>query len=286
MPPRAEAIYRVTERRVDTDAAMAIVTRMAPLWRLAGNPQFDQALESIDAKLRAAGIATHFDTIASTSQGWEMRDAVLRLDGEAGEVVLSKAQDRLPLAINSFSTTVAGRRLRLIDAGRGVDAKDYAGLRVAGAVVLADGPIGPVWNQAVKARGAAGVISTEIDSYARPEATPEVLQWGAIPYNAQRASFGFKATPRAAKRLRERLATGDVGTFTYKSTRCFIVGPFAHWSPSFPARAGPTTESYSSRTCRSLARTTTPAAPARWSRLHLRSRRPWPTGRSLRRPAP
>ncbi len=210
LPPRAEAIYGLINRRVDTDAAMAIVTQMAPLWRLAGNPQFDQALEAIDGMLRAAGIATHFDTIRSTSQGWEMRDAVLRLDDEAGEVVLSKAQDRLPLAINSFSTTVAGRRLRLIDAGRGVDAKDYGGLRVAGAVVLADGPIDSVWNQAVKVRGAAGVISTQIASYARPETTPEVLQWGAIPYDAQRASFGFKATPRAAKRLRERLAIGAV----------------------------------------------------------------------------
>ena len=46
------------------DAAMAIVTPMAPLWRLAGNPQFDQSLEWIAAPLTAAGIATRYDTIA------------------------------------------------------------------------------------------------------------------------------------------------------------------------------------------------------------------------------
>ena len=37
-----------------------------------------------------------------------MRDAVLRLDGPAGEIVLSREQDRVPLAINSFPTA-AGR---------------------------------------------------------------------------------------------------------------------------------------------------------------------------------
>ena len=79
-----------------------------------------------------------------------------------------------------------------------------------GAVVLADGPIGAVWNQAVKARGAAGVISTQIAAYTRPDTTPGVLQWGNIPYAPDQPSFGFKATPRAARRLRERLAAGPV----------------------------------------------------------------------------
>ncbi len=122
LPPRAEAIYRAVEPRVDRDAAMALVTRMAPLWRLAGNPQFDQSLAWIEASLKAAGIASRYDTIASPSQGWEMRDAVLRLDGPAGEVVLSRAQDRVPLAINSFATPPGGTTAPLVDVGAGTEA--------------------------------------------------------------------------------------------------------------------------------------------------------------------
>ena len=198
LPPRAEAIYRAVEPRVDRDAAMAVVTPMAPLWRLAGNPQFDQSLESIAAPLTAAGIATRYDTIASSSQGWEMRDAVLRLDGPAGEVVLSRAQDRVPLAINSFPTPAGGTTAPLVDVGAGTEARDYEGRAVKGAVVLADGPLGAVWTQAVKSRGAAGVISTQIAAYTRPDTTPDVLQWGNIPYAPDQPSFAFKATPRAA----------------------------------------------------------------------------------------
>ena len=183
---------------------------MAPLWRLAGNPQFDQSLEWIEASLKAGGVATRYDTIASPSQGWEMRDAVLRLDGPAGEIVLSREQDRVPLAINSFATPAGGTTAPLVDVGAGTEPRHYEGRSVKGAVVLADGPIGAVWNQAVKARGAAGVISTQIAPYTRPETTPGVLQWGNIPYAADTPSFGFKATPRAARRLRERLAAGPV----------------------------------------------------------------------------
>ncbi|MGD9905230.1 MAG: M28 family peptidase [Vicinamibacterales bacterium] len=210
LPPRAETIYRAVETRVDRDAAMALVTKMAPLWRLAGNPQFDQSLEWIDTALKGAGIATHYDTIPSTSQGWQMRDAVLRLDGPDGEIVLSRAQDRVPLAINSFATPAGGTTAALVDVGAGTEAAHYEGRAVTGAVVLADGPIGSAWTQAVKARGAAGVISTQIAPYTQPATTPNVLQWGAIPYAPDQPSFGFKATPRAAQRLRERLAGGPV----------------------------------------------------------------------------
>jgi aminopeptidase YwaD len=210
LPPRAEAIYRAVEPRVDREAAMALVTKMAPLWRLAGNPQFDQSLEWIAASLKAAGVATRYDTIPSTSQGWDMRDAALRLDGPDGEIVLSRAQDRVPLAINSLATPAGGTTAPLVDVGAGTEPAHYDGRSVKGAVVLADGPIGTVWNHAVKERGAAGVISTQIAGYTQPQTTPDVLQWGAIPYAPDTPSFGFKATPRAVRRLRERLAAGPV----------------------------------------------------------------------------
>jgi len=218
LPERAETIYRAVAPRVDTRAAMDVVTGIAPLWRLAGNPAFDRSLELVEARLRAAGITTRYDTITSTSQGWEMREAALRLDGPAGEIVLSMAQDRVPLAINSFPTPPGGLTARLVDAGPGTAAAHYEGRDVAGAVVLADGPIGSVWNLAVKARGAAGVISTQVAGYTQPASTPDVLQWGAIPYAADRPTFGFKATPRAARRLRERLAAGPVSVHVTADT--------------------------------------------------------------------
>ncbi len=61
----------------------------------------------------------------------------------------------------------------------------------------------------MRERGAAGVVSTDLAAYTRPAETPHVLQWGSIPYDEARRSFGFKATPRAADQLRRAAAAGD-----------------------------------------------------------------------------
>jgi hypothetical protein len=123
-------------------------------------------------------------------------------------VLLSHDTHRVALAINSFSTPPGGTTYTLVDVGAGTSPAAYDGKDVAGAVVLASGSLGAVWQQAVRSRGAAGVISSDVARYTRPEATPDVLQWGSIPFDESVKSFGFKATPRAATRMAEALATG------------------------------------------------------------------------------
>src|SRR5262245_28909543 len=44
LPARAETIYQALSGRVDTEAAMEIVEFMAPRWRLAGNPEYNESI--------------------------------------------------------------------------------------------------------------------------------------------------------------------------------------------------------------------------------------------------
>ena len=210
LPPRAETIYRDLSSRVDAKVAMEVATFMAPLWRLAGNPAYEQSQQQIFDRLSAAGLQPRYETFANSGQGWEQISGTLRLGGATGEVLLSRETHRVALAINSFSTPGGGVTLRVIDAGRGTSEADYAGKDVKGALVLAAGGLTPAWNAAVRARGAAGVISTALAPYTRPADTPDVLQWDSIPYLEERRGFGFKATPRVAARLRGELAKGPV----------------------------------------------------------------------------
>ncbi len=210
LPPVAEGIYTALAPRVDAEVAMATVRVMAPLWRLAGNPAFDQSQQYMFDRLAAAGMAPRFETFADSSQGWEQQVGTLRLGGPAGEVLLSRETHRVALAINSFGTPPGGSSFRLVDVGAGTNAAAYEGKEVKGAVVLASGSLGAAWQQAVRTRGAAGVISTDLAAYTRPTQTPDVLQWGGIPFDESLKSFGFKATPRAASRLRDELAKGTV----------------------------------------------------------------------------
>ena len=218
LPPRAEAIYQQLARGVDAQAAMETARFMAPMWRLAGNPAFEQSQQFIFDRLAAAGLAPAYETFADNQSGWEQVRGTLRLDGPNGDVLLSRETHGVALAINSVSTPAGGTTLRLIDVGAG-NAAAYEGKDVKGAVVLTTGGLGPVWQQAVRTRGAAGVISSQIAPYTRPEQTPDVLQWGGIPFDEPLRSFGFKATPRVTTRLRDALARGPVSVHVDIETR-------------------------------------------------------------------
>ena len=209
---------------------MDVVGFMAPLWRLAGNPAFNQSQQWISDRLAAAGLQPHYETFANSNGGWEHTIGTLRLGGPSGEILLSRDTHRVALAINSFSTPPGGVTLPVIDVGAGTAPSAYEGKPVKGAVVLATGPLGQVFAQAVRQRGAAGVISSDIAPYTKPAETPDVLQWGSIPFDEELRSFAFKATPRAAKRLRDALASGAVtvhaeiqGTFHRGANRTLIV---------------------------------------------------------------
>ena len=217
LPPRVETIYAAIRPRVDTRVAMDIVAFMGPLWRLAGNPAYDASIDLLADRLRAGGFAASGNDIGTlriesydnSGQGWEHERGTLAIEAQGSrEMVLSREQDVVALCINSFSTPAGGLSLPLVDIGVGTNARDYEGKDVKGAVVLGSGAIGPLFNLAVRDRGAAGVISSAIAPYTRPDETPNVLQWGSVPYNEQLRAFGFKATPRAAKRLREHAAAG------------------------------------------------------------------------------
>ncbi len=210
LPPVAERIYTALAPRVDAEVAMATVRTMAPMWRLAGNPAFEQSQQYIFDRLAAAGLSPRYEAFADSATGWEQRTGTVRLGGPGGEVLLSRETHRVALAINSFSTPPGGVSYRIVDAGAGTNAAAYEGKDVKGAVVLVTGSLGGAWQQAVRVRGAAGVISSDLAAYTRPEQTPDVLQWGGIPFDESLKSFGFKSTPRAARRLREELAKGQV----------------------------------------------------------------------------
>ena len=109
--------------RIDTRVAMEMVTFMAPLWRLAGNPAYDQ----LD---RLHRLATRLDEgwtwrlarrvrTRTAAAGGSSSAARWRIESAAAEIVLSREQDRVALCINSFSTPAGGVVLPLVDVGAG-----------------------------------------------------------------------------------------------------------------------------------------------------------------------
>ena len=104
---------------------MDVATFMAPLWRLAGNPAFEQSQQQIFDRLAAAGLVAALRIVSQQRHGLGTAcEARCGSAGATGEVLLSRETHRVALAINSFSTPArrrdvpADRRRRGHDRGR------------------------------------------------------------------------------------------------------------------------------------------------------------------------
>lgn len=245
IPPTAERAYRAVADRFDRTAAMEIVEFMQQYWRIAANPGFNASIDQIRDRLQRAKLpVVRVEEFGGDTRGWDYRVGSLWIAGER-DPVLSKERDRVSLAINSFSTPREGITARLVDVGAGRPA-DYENVDVRGAVVLGDAALGALWRDAVRNRGAAGVISTQIASYIRPsdpaqmdEAHKDVFQWGSVPYDEERRAFGFKASWRAATRLREALKRDPDTQVHVQIESSFYTGPTRTLMAEIPGRSRP-----------------------------------------------
>jgi hypothetical protein len=216
VPAGAERAYHAVKERVDGGAAMDIVRFMDQFWRVSGNPGFNASVDRIRDDLKAAGLDPRVEEFASRGRGWDYQVGTVAF-ADTGEVLLSRERDRVSLCINSFSTAPGGIEAPVVDVGAGT-AAEFAGKDVKGAVVLGSAAAGQLWQQAVKARGAVGIISTAIAPYIRPNDPAQftfpdqhdVFQWGSVPYDEAVKAFGFKASLRAATKIRERLKSRPV----------------------------------------------------------------------------
>ena len=230
IPSGAERAYAAVKDRVDSGPAMEIERFMDQYWRLAANPGFNASVDHIRDKLQSAGLAPRIEEFAARGRGWDYQVGTVAF-ADTGEVLLSRDVDHISLCINSFSTPKGGVVAPVVDVGRATPA-DFQGKDVKGAIILGSAPAGQLFQQGVKARGAIGVISTSIAPYIRPEepaqfTSPDqwdVFQWGSIPDDTAAHAFAFKASLRAATKMRERLKSGLVRlTVDVQST--FYDGP-------------------------------------------------------------
>jgi aminopeptidase YwaD len=254
LPKRADAIYNALVSRYSPARAMEIVTFMDRYWRVAGNTGFNASLDRLKSGLVEAGFhdgstasrssAAWLDEYPNGGNGWEPVRAEMTIvsasSGTVPEAVFDPVIDYIAVCINSFSTPPEGAVARLVYVGKGTDAASYEGVDVKGAVVLGDGGMRGLWMQAVKQRGAIGVISGALaPGFTRPDQTPEVFQWGSVPYDETAKAFGFNASHKVADRLKERLRAGPVSVRTTIETRFRPGSPGRFLVAEIPGRTAP-----------------------------------------------
>ncbi len=214
LPKRAETIYRALASRFRDAGAMEIVTYMDRYWRVAGNTGLQCLARPAEDRPRRGWIPGRPRQQRQCSRGWtSTRTAatagnrcasemtiVEAASGKAPEPVFHPVIDYIALCINSFSTPPDGLTARLVYVGKGTDAASYEGVDVKGAVVLGDGGMRALCGAGRGAARRGGRhLGGAVRAYTRPDETPEVFQWGGVPYDETAESLRLQGQPQGCR---------------------------------------------------------------------------------------
>jgi aminopeptidase YwaD len=213
------------------DRALATTAFVAQYWRVAGNTGFNATIARVAAILDSAGFVLEDRASASSrltyriehrsmsQPTWEPVDGSLAIVGQPAPI-LRYATNPHMLGMYSVSTPKGGVEAELVDVGKGT-AAEFAGVEVAGRIVLGDGSLRSLWAEAVGKRGALGVLAYSMPAYAKPEVNRTSIQFTGIPYDSAHPGWGIPLSYAARVALRAALAPGPVRVKAEISTRLY-----------------------------------------------------------------
>lgn len=198
---------RLIAQEVSGDAAYAHIRFMSQFHRPRGGADnLWTVAQYFEAKAREYGLAdVRLIKQPATTRPWNARFADLWLEGPAPQRLASTLQSPLHLADNSRAADVTAE---LVDVGPG-DSASIAANAVSGKIVLTYGALGTAMAEAVRRRGALGVIWYP-SPFVGPQGTsgggysmPDQLRWLTIQGEG---TFAFGLSLRQGVELRNRIA--------------------------------------------------------------------------------
>jgi hypothetical protein len=175
-----ETLDRALKNELSGDRAFGYVRRLTPYHRIMGSEAYVQAAEMLAGLAREFGLENVRVVRQKFDDGlsWNPRSARLFLTEPEEEKICDFAEVPVSLAVFSRS---ARAEAELVDAGRAASAEDFAGIDVAGKIVLTTSAPGLAVRTAVWERGALGVVSS---ASIHPEArfdTPDQVAYIKVP---------------------------------------------------------------------------------------------------------
>lgn len=205
------------------------------LHRVPATAEFDQAAQFMLQKAREYELAdAHSEQfpidgvktygLMRSYLGWNVEGATLWEVSPQHLLLGDWKTDPIRLADYSHSADVTAA---LVDVGNGAREEDYRGRDVRGKIVLADGVLSRVQEQAIVAHGAAGIVSDMPNqTTAWSGLDPTLVRWGHLDAR-QQAGFAFMVSRQTAQSLRARLQAGEQITLQAQVKATVVPG---HWT--------------------------------------------------------
>ncbi|MGQ9598009.1 MAG: DUF4910 domain-containing protein [Anaerolineae bacterium] len=217
MKPPRHTLDRIW-REFSGEAAWQTVADLSRFHRVQASPGYRQAAQWLVQRLSHQGIAAEILTYPANEQTrfwacqsfqeWDCTEATLHLIAPSEEEKELADFRACPLALVQRSAPFEGEA-EVILLEDGEEEEEYAGLEVAGKVVLSCGDLRRVYELAVEQRGAIGILFDGMRTIepVRPEGDlPDIRQYTSFWWQpGDRKCFGFVLTPRQGQALRRLL---------------------------------------------------------------------------------
>ena len=216
--PAVAQLFSLVRPAFSGDRALATVAFLEQRWRWPGNRPFDESIDHVAEQLRAAGyveersatandrLTYRIETRAMSAPAWEPIDASLAIAG-VSEPVLRFTTNRNMIAVNSWPTPPGGIEAEVVAVGNG-EGSAFDRTPVKGKIVFGDMPVGRLFTEAVRKRGAIGVLAYSMPAYTKPETHRTSIQFASIPPDSATRSWGILLSFAAREALVRALASG------------------------------------------------------------------------------
>jgi hypothetical protein len=212
--------FRLLQQSFNEQNAYHTVWFVEQRWRLAGNSGFNESIFYVEKILQQAGYVKETSGEAAAPLTyriekrpmkrltWEPVDAQLFIVGDSEPLLQFKTNKNM-VAMYSASTPPGGITAELVDIGTDAP-NNYDSTRLKGKIVMADGGIGGVYNNAIK-NGALGALAYSMPSYNQPSKYVNSIQFQGIGYtDSLQQKWGLLLSYAAREKLKAALAKGPV----------------------------------------------------------------------------
>lgn len=214
-PDFVEPYFDLVDREFDEDEAYNTVAFVEKYWRVVGNEGFNQSIYHVVEKLKAAGfveegqagsgdrLVYRIEKRPLKNPTWEPVAGSLQLG--SGEEILNFKTNFNMIAMRSYSTE-GEKTFPVVYVGEGRNLDLNQDLK--GKVVFAETSVNFLFTEAVKKKGAAGVIAYGMPGYLQPEKHVNSIQFRGIPLDEKAKSFGIILSHAAHTKLKEAIEGG------------------------------------------------------------------------------
>lgn len=206
---------QLIEEEVNGFSAFQTVAYVEKYWRIAGNEGFNASIYHVVEKLEKAGyveeskqpdarLTYRIEKRKMERPTWEPLGGTVFIDGD-NEPLLTFANNRNMMAINSFSTGIGGLKAEVIKIN---SLEEMSSLNVKGKIVYSEMSAFRLFQEAVVNQGAVGIMVYNNPAYLKPNQNKHSIQFSSIRYNEEVKSWGLILSMDAKLRVDKALSKG------------------------------------------------------------------------------